>query len=112
MLVCALGMADSGDTALPLFQIATCEGPKDKTGKPQYYDRLAINRRAAAVNFRVLLIPFRAGEPLPQISVDAANGIATVTCAGQRDEIKFSSDADRRTHVSVTRDGKEIVSSK
>ena len=112
LLVCALGMADSGDTALPLFQIATCEGPKDKTGKPQYYDRLAINRRAAAVNFRVLLIPFRAGEPLPQISVDAANGIATVTCAGQRDEIKFSSDADRRTHVSVTRDGKEIVSSK
>jgi hypothetical protein len=112
LLVCALGMADSGDAALPLFQIATCEGPKDKTGKPQYYDRLAINRRAAAVNFRVLLIPFRAGEPLPQISVDAANGIATVTCAGQRDEIKFRSDADQRTHVSVTRDGKEIVSSK
>jgi len=78
----------------------------------QFYDRLVINHRASEANFRVLLIPFRAGEPLPQISVDAANGITTVAQAGQRDEIKFSSDADQRKHVSVTRDGKEIVSAK
>jgi len=85
---------------------------KDKAGKQQYFDRLIINHRAVDANFRVLLVPFRAGEPLPQISIDAATGIATVTTSGQRDEIKFSSDAGQRTHVSVTRGGKEIVTSK
>jgi hypothetical protein len=112
LLVCALGMADSGDAALPPVQVVRSEAMKDKAGKPQYYDRLIINHRAADANFRVLLVPFRAGEPLPQISVDAATGTATVAAAGQRDEIKFSSATDQRTHVSVMRDGKEIVESK
>ena len=112
LLVCAIGMDESGDAPQPLIQVARIEGPKDRNGMAQFYDRLVINHRASEANFRVLLIPFRAGEPLPQISVDSANGITTVAQAGQRDEIKFSSDADQRKHVSVTRDGKEIVSAK
>ena len=112
LLVCVLGMADSGDAALPLVQVARSEAMKDNAGKSQYFDRVVINHRAVDANFRVVLAPFRAGEPLPQISLDAKSGIAKVTAAGQRDEINFSSDADQRTQVSVTRGGKKIVESK
>ena len=105
-------MADSGAAALPLVQVARSEAMKDNAGKSQYFDQVVINHRAVDANFRVLLVPFRAGEPLPQISLDAISSIAKVTAADQRDEINFSSDADQRTQVSVTRGGKKIVESK
>ena len=110
LLVTALGMNESGDDSLPLLQVARVEGPKDKTGKSQFYDRLVINRRAPGANFRVLLIPFHAGEMLPNISATEKN--AAVVWNGQRDEIKFVPDENQRTHVSVVRDGKKILESK
>ena len=111
LLVCALGMADSGDPALPLFQVATLPGAKDRAGKVMNYDRLVINHKAADAAFRVLLIPFRAGDALPKI-VEAAKDGAVVTQAGQRDELQFAVDAAQRTHLKVTRAGAEILASK
>lgn len=110
LLVCVLGINDSGDVALPLMQVARLEGPKDKTGKAQFYDRLVINRHATEANFRVLLLPFRAGEKLPEIS--PSHDQAVINWNGQRDEIQFVSDENQRTHVSVLRAGKEILKSK
>ena len=110
LLVCALGLDESGDMTLPLMQVARIEGPKDKKGKAQYFDRLVINQRATAVKFRVLLIPFHAGEMLPDISATEKN--AAVVWNGQRDEIKFVADNNQRTHVAVVRDGKQILESK
>jgi hypothetical protein len=110
LLVTALGMNDSGDDSLPLLQVARIEGPKDKTGKAQFYDRLVINRRAMEANFRVLLQPVRAGEELPEIS--ATNNKSVVDWNGQRDEILFTPDGNQRTHVSVSRDGRQILESK
>ena len=61
------------------------------------FDRLIINHRAVDGTFVCFCSDSR-GEPLPQISVDAATGIATVISAGQRDEIKLNSDpASART---------------
>jgi hypothetical protein len=110
LLVCALGMDASGDDALPLIQVARLEGPKDKAGKAQFYDRLVINRRASEANYRVLLIPFRAGETPPQISV--AGGTATVVQNRQQDELKFVVDENGRTRVTITRSGREILRTK
>ena len=110
LLVCALGLDESGDRTLPLMQVARIEGPKDKKGKAQYFDRLVINQRATAAKFRVLLIPFHAGEMLPDISATEKN--AAVVWNGQRDEIKFVPDDTQRTHVAVVRDGKQILESK
>ena len=92
------------------MQVARIEGPKDKKGKAQYFDRLVINQRATAAKFRVLLIPFHAGEMLPDISATEKN--AAVVWNGQRDEIKFVPDDTQRTHVAVVRDGKQILESK
>ena len=110
LLVTALGMNDSGNDSLPLLQVARVEGPKDKTGKPQFFDRLVVNQRAAESNFRVLLLPVRAGEKYPEVSATANR--AVVNWNGQRDEILFASDEQQRTHVSVSRDGKKILESK
>jgi hypothetical protein len=112
LLVCALGMADSGDTTLPLVQVVRSEAMKDKAGKPQYFDRLIINRRAVDANFRVLLVPIRAGEPLPNISYDAQTGVAKFTGKDQADEVVFTLDNNSRSHVVVRRDGKTVVESK
>ena len=110
LLVTALGMNDNGNDSLPLLQVARVEGPKDKTGKPQYYDRLVVNQRAAETNFRVLLMPVLAGEKYPEVSATASR--AVVNWNGQCDEILFALDKQQRTHVSVSRAGKKILESK
>ena len=110
LLVTALGMEDSGDDSLPLLQVARVEGPKDKTGKAQFYNRLVINRHASEANFRVLLLPVRAGEKFPEVS--ATGNRAAVDWDSQQDEILFAPDEQQRTHVSVSRDGKQIMESK
>ena len=110
LLLVAVGMQQSGDATLPLMQVARLAGPKDRNGKAQFYDRLGINYRANEANFRVLLIPFRAGEPLPLISGGAEK--VTLDHSGQRDEICLVSDFAHRTQVKVIRAGKEIVASR
>ncbi len=110
LIVTALGMDESGDPATPLFEVARLEGPKDHNGKPQFYERLVINRHADAANFRVLLLPVRAGEKFPEVSF--ADGNTAINWSGQRDEIKFSSDASQRTRLVVKRGDKEILVSK
>ena len=110
LIVTALGPDDSGDSARPLLEVARLEGPKDRNGKPQFYDRLVINRRADAANFRVLLTPVRAGEPQPEISF--SNNSATVNWSGKKDELNFNLDANQRTQISVSRNGKQILVSK
>ena len=112
VLVCSLGIEGSGDAAIPLVAVSTEDGPADKLGKPQPYDRLAISRRATEVAYRVLLVPFRYGEKLPQITYDPATSVARVAYSDQVDEISFVVGADQRTGVSVTRDGKQVLISK
>ena len=101
LLVYAIGMKAVGDPKMPLIQVETIEGQKDKKGAAQFFDRLVINQRAKSVAFRVLLLPVRAGDPLP-----------TVTCApdaqsvriGWKDGVsvlKFATGNDGRTRVEI-----------
>ena len=108
LLVCALGLPDSGDARLPLFQVETQPGPPVRTNEPTCYDRLVVNRRAGSANFRVLLLPVLAGQPLPRIS--ASNSEATVTWADQEDRLVFRP-VGPRTQVMVLRDKQTILQS-
>ena len=112
LLVCGLGLQDSGDPALPLIQVQRSAGPADRNGKPQYYDRLVINQRAKAVQFRVLLLPFHAGEPLPAIVADAGANDASLKWPQQADDLHFASGPGEQTHVQVLRAGREVLTSK
>ena len=111
LLVCPLGL-DSGDAAVPVTQVTIEPGPDDNKGKPQPYDRIAINHKGTDVAYRVLLVPFRYGDTLPQITYNPAKATAQVQYADQVDQISFVTSADHRTSVSVTRDGKPIIAAK
>ncbi len=111
LLVCALGLTDSGDPARSLIQVERSAGPADRNGKPQYYNRLVINHLGSSVAYRVLLLPFRAGEPLPGINMDSATGTAVVGGKEQPDTLQFVMDAGQRTQVRVRRAGREILAS-
>ncbi len=104
LLVVALGLNASGEAERPPVQVETVQGPTNRKGNAQFYDRLMINRRAADAAFRVLLLPVRAGQPLPKVAYDSAQGTATVSWAGQVDTITFTANSsDARTRVSARR---------
>jgi hypothetical protein len=109
LLVCALGMKDSGDPAHPLITVETAEGSKDRKGVQQYLDRLRINQTVAVVNYRILLLPVKAGEPLPAVTYDPAKQTARVSWTNQVDTLAFRLGDDQRTHVQIARDGKDLL---
>ena len=102
LLVYALGMKAGGDQQMPLFQIETIEGQKDKKGAAQYFDRLVINQRAKSVAFRVLLLPVRAGDPLPAITCAPDAQSARIGWKGVTSVLKFSAGNDNRTRVEIS----------
>ena len=71
--------------------------------------RLVIASRAVNPNFKILLYPFRAGEPLPTTIWNAERTVLTLDSAGLHDEIAFAPSADGRTRVSATRLGQPTV---
>ncbi|MEY3897515.1 MAG: hypothetical protein RLZZ214_3036 [Verrucomicrobiota bacterium] len=109
LLVTALGMDASAGSGRPLIEVETAPGPPDRSGKPLYHDRLLVNRRASSVNFRMLLLPMRAGDPLPTVKCDAAAGTATVVFATQSDTLRFAIGEDRRTRLSASRGGRSLI---
>ena len=128
LLAVAVGLNDSGNPSLPPAQVQRADGPVDRKkvttakfpfphaeeaqGTPQYFDRLVFNQRSVQAHFRVFLIPFHAGEALPQVTADPAGESATITVGGQRDVVRFTTNATTGTHVTVERDGREILTTK
>lgn len=95
LLVCALGLKKLGKE--PLMKVSQEPCGADRYGKETFYQRIAIAQTAHQVNYRVLLIPFRMGEPLPQVSGN------TVNWKDQTDTFDFTTGADGRTHSALTR---------
>jgi autotransporter-associated beta strand protein len=70
--------------------------------------RLYVSRRDTVLRSRIALIPFKIGQALPKITWDAAASSATLQWPDQSDTLDFSAS----NHVTVLRDGAEILSSK
>jgi hypothetical protein len=109
LLVLPITPDTSGDSTLPLIGVETAKGPLDKKGVPQAYDRLVISTRAKEGHFRVLLIPFRMGDPMPSVSFNAKTSTANVAWSNQNDTIIFEQMTNGKTAVTISRDGKGIV---
>jgi hypothetical protein len=101
----------SADPSLPLIKVETALGPLDKKGIPQPYDRLVINSRAKEGHFKVLLIPFHMGEPMPSVSFDSKTSRATVAWGNQKDLLSFEQASNGKTSMTIVRDGKPIMTS-
>ncbi len=111
LLVCPLG-ATSDDAAVPTTQVTTEPGPVDKKGTAQFYNRLAIAHQGQDAHFKVLLIPFRAGDTLPKVTYDAAGGSATVAWSDGQDQLTFPAGTDGRCRVGIVRAGKMVLESR
>jgi hypothetical protein len=112
LLVCVLNLKGSSQAGLPLLSVDTLAGAKDRQGAVLAYDRLSIDSNAAEGEFKVLLLPYRAGDPLPKVSYDASAQKTLVMWPGQTDEFDFTTDETHRTHVTVRRGGTVLVESK
>ena len=112
LLVVPLEPAASGDGAMPLISVETREGAADRKGIVQTYDRLTVNVRATEARFKVLLIPFRMGDPLPRVSFDAGSGNASLAWKDQTDRIAFKAASDSRTQCVIRRGDTTVLESK
>lgn len=126
LLVCAISSTGDGVKAFLPAKVERAAGPLERKkvitsampfphagqneGTPQYFNRLVFDQKGISVHFCVLLIPFRAGELLPQISLQT--NAATVTRNGQEDKISFVRDDEQVTHATIHRGGKQILVSR
>jgi len=109
LLVLPITPDASGDPSLPLIKVETPQGPLDKKGVPQPYDRLVINCRSKEGHFKVLLIPFRMGDPMPSVTHDTRHSTATLVWADQKDTLTFDQSGDGKTGVTIIRNGKKAL---
>lgn len=74
--------------------------------------RTLVATETVECRFRIVLVPFRMGEDLPSVSVDADTGTARLEWSDQIDELQFDVPRDNRTRLRVLRDGEEILRSR
>lgn len=75
---------------------------------PQY-KHLAIAAEAVAPNFKIMLYPFRMGDPLPATTWDANRTTLAIAFPGQSDSVEFSASASGKTNVVVSRSGSTLA---
>jgi hypothetical protein len=64
---------------------------------------MVIPADAVAPDYRVLLYPYREGDPLPKTTWDKAHGELTVVLGDQQDTVRFRSLPDGRTGLRIRR---------
>jgi hypothetical protein len=68
-----------------------------------------VDRKAVEAHYRILMIPMKNGDPMPEISYDRAKDKATVKWPDQTDVLHFETVKNNRTAVRVMRGGKAVV---
>jgi len=74
--------------------------------------RTLVSAQTVECRFRIVIVPFRMGDEVPAVSVDADTGTARLEWSDQIDELQFDVPRDNRTRLRVLRDGEEILQSK
>lgn len=110
-----------GDRRL-LIRLLECAGEITDDGRPARLEtyvrnarwqrlgkRLVIPSRSVAPNYKLLLYPHRRGEPKPVTSWSTDRSELRVEWPGQRDRVRFATDADGRTGFRVTRSEGELA---
>jgi hypothetical protein len=87
------------------------DGPPDRRGNPTPYQRLSIRHEGTSVAYRVVLIPHRMGDPLPNLDYNHGRGSLSISWPQQNDVITFDSKHDR-TMFRISRNGQNLFESK
>jgi hypothetical protein len=84
------------------------DGPKDRKGNPQSYDRVSASLTAKSARYRVIAIAMHAGEPLPTFTRSEDGSGLTIHWPDETRSLTFTIDSNR-TKVAVKTDGGEVV---
>jgi hypothetical protein len=76
---------------------------------PVNIPKLVVRATAVEPRFKMLLFPYREGQPLPDTAWSADRATLTITWKDQSDAVRFEAAADRRMRVTIRRDGTEIL---
>jgi hypothetical protein len=71
--------------------------------------RLTVATRSVAPNFKILLLPMHAGDPLPKTTWNADKTVLTIDNAGTVDTYTFHLDATGRNRIVANRPGQKPV---
>ncbi len=71
--------------------------------------RLIVGSRSVAPEYKILLLPMRAGDPLPTTTWSADHATLTIDIAGIRDTYTFTMGQDGRTRIVATRSGEGSI---
>ena len=82
-------------------QLASDQG----AGSAVVKTRLVIQERAVDPAYKVLLIPYPAGDEMPNITWDDGLGSVSIAWKNQKDECVFTKGTDKCTRITVKRDG-------
>ncbi len=96
----------AGD-ALP-YRLEQQSASAVQPGQTLAKSRAVITRQAVDPHFKVVLVPFRAGEKLPLIRWDKGANSASLQWPGQTDEIVFTNNPDQRTRFEISRNSTAI----
>ncbi len=110
LLVCALGLpAQPPSAERASISIERISGLPNKKGEIPNGDRLSIDLRAPSAAFRILLLPIRAGQPLPVVTYDAAKQTAEIRRPGQIDTLQFTGGEQNPASFTVRRNGVDLL---
>jgi len=65
--------------------------------------RIIASQKGEDPHFRILMIPVRGGEALPEVTYDPKSEAASVSWSGQKDSLRFTVGKDQRTAISFRR---------
>lgn len=77
--------------------------------KNMQINKLHITSNCVSPDFKMLLFPYRDGQPLPKTSWSDNHLTLTVAWPDQSDQITFSPGADGRTRLKIVRGGNELI---
>ena len=109
LMLYVFNTVENSEKGSSVIKVTTEKGPDDKQGKEQLYNRIAIQKTSKEAHYKVLLIPFRFGEELPEINYEK-NQLKVLWKDGQTDQLNFSENKGRNK-VSVFRNGRNIADS-
>jgi hypothetical protein len=72
-------------------------------------NKLHITSNSVSPDFKMLLFPFKDGQPLPTTTWSADHQTVTIAWPDQSDDITFAVGPDGRTRLKVVRNGEEVI---
>jgi hypothetical protein len=80
--------------------------------KPIAFPKLCIHSKSSDPHFKMLLVPFRDGQPLPTTTWNADKTALTIRWPDQSDVVTFSPTAGGRTGLQIQREGQSLIAMK